>query len=217
LAATVNGEGITLEEYQAELQRYQAALGPNVPVGEEESQQRVLDDLINQVLLTQGASSSGYKVDAATLQERINELEEKAGGEQAFNNWMAANGYTNESFRIALARSMDAAWMRDRILTEIPEVAEQIHARQILLYSSEEANDVLAQLEAGKDFATLAAAYDPITQGDLGWLPRNYLTTPELEQAAFSLQPGEYSQVIETSLGFHIHKCSSVIYKDHEP
>lgn len=204
LAVTVNGDGITLEEYQAELERYQATQELNGSRGDKKDEQRVLDDLINQILLAQGASNSGYKVDAATLHERMNELEGKAGGEQAFNNWMAANGYDLESFEKALARSMAAAWMRDQILSEVPKAAEQTHARQILLYSSEEANDVLAQLEAGKDFATLAAAYDPITQGDLGWFPRNYLTTPELEQAAFSLQPGEYSQVIETSLGYHI-------------
>ena len=31
-----------------------------------------------------------------------------------------------------------------------------------------------------------------------------YLTQPELEQAAFQLAAGEYSDIIETRLGFHI-------------
>ena len=204
LAATVNGEGIILDEYQAELARYQATQELNGSSGGKERERRVLDDLINQILLAQGALKSGFVVEVGTLQGRLDELEEKVGGEQAFNEWMVVNGYDVESFEKTLARSIAAAWMRDRILAEVPEVAEQLHVRQILLYNSEEANEVLAQLESGKDFASLAAAYDPITLGDLGWFPRGYLTTPELEQAAFSLQPDEYSQVIETSLGFHI-------------
>jgi parvulin-like peptidyl-prolyl isomerase len=204
LAAIVNGEGITLEEYKAELARFNASQEGNSSNGGEESEQRVLDDLINQILLAQGALKSGFVVEVGSLRGRLDELEKKAGGEQAFNEWMELNGYGVESFEKALARSIAAAWMRDQILTEVPEVAEQLHVRQILLYNSDDANEVLAQLEAGKDFASLAAAYDPITLGDLGWFPRGYLTTPELEQAAFSLQPDEYSQVIETSLGFHI-------------
>jgi parvulin-like peptidyl-prolyl isomerase len=73
-----------------------------------------------------------------------------------------------------------------------------------LLYNSDEATNVYAQLQSGADFATLAAQYDPLAAGSLGWFPRGYLTVPELDDPIFSLQPGEYSNVIETALGFHI-------------
>jgi hypothetical protein len=73
-----------------------------------------------------------------------------------------------------------------------------------LLYNLEQANEALAEIESGRDFATVAASYDPVTQGDLGWFPRNFLPHPSIEEAAFNLQPGEHSQVIETSVGFHI-------------
>jgi peptidyl-prolyl cis-trans isomerase C len=49
----------------------------------------------------------------------------------------------------------------------------------------------------------LAAEYDPATGGDLGWFPRGYLTDAQLEEAAFSLQPGEFSQIVETPIGFY--------------
>jgi peptidyl-prolyl cis-trans isomerase C len=63
---------------------------------------------------------------------------------------------------------------------------------------------VYGQLQNGADFAELAANYDPVAKGDLGWFPRGYLSEPALEEAAFSLQPGQYSNVIQTRLGYHI-------------
>ncbi len=71
LAASVNGEGITLAEFQAELSRYQAAASSGTSTPQPAAQpaagdkQRVLDDLIDQVLLAQGAAQQGYKADDA--------------------------------------------------------------------------------------------------------------------------------------------------------
>jgi parvulin-like peptidyl-prolyl isomerase len=204
LAATVNGEAITLEEFQAELARFQAA-GPGEEAASEiEAQEKVLDDLINQMLLAQAARENGFGMGETQLGERIGQLIEKAGGEANFREWLAEQSYSEESFRNALLRSVEAAWMRDQILSKVPETAEQVHTRQILLYNSDQAQEVLVQLEAGNDFATLAATYNPTTVGDLGWFPRGYLAVPGLEEAAFSLEPGEFSDIIESDLGYHI-------------
>jgi peptidyl-prolyl cis-trans isomerase C len=201
LAATVNGEAISLAEYQAELKRYQSALGTELATDDE---QRVLNELIDQLLLAQGAAQAGYLADDKAVQERIDGLATRLGGEQALIDWMAANGYDETSFRQSLARSMAAAWMRDQIAAGVPQAVEQVHARQILLYNSEEADRVLAQLRSGTDFADLAAQYDPSAGGDLGWFPKGYLLDPKLDEAAFSLQPGEFSEVIQTAAGYHI-------------
>jgi len=79
-----------------------------------------------------------------------------------------------------------------------------VHARQILTRTAEEANQALAKLQAGQDFDTLAKEADPIAHGELGWLPRGFLFFPELEEAAFKLEPGQYSSVIQTPSGYHI-------------
>jgi peptidyl-prolyl cis-trans isomerase C len=201
LAATINGETISLAEYQAELKRYQAAVGMELATDDE---QRVLNELIDQLLLAQGAAQAGYLADNQAVQERIRGLATRLGGEQALIDWMAANGYDETSFRQSLARSMAAAWMRDQIAAGVPQAVEQVHARQILLYNSEGADRVLAQLRSGTDFADLVAQYDPSAGGDLGWFPRGYLLDPKLDEAAFSLQPGEFSDVIQTAAGYHI-------------
>lgn len=205
LAATINGEGITAAEFEAELARFQSAqtaLGNNVSL--EEATQRVMGDLIDQLLLAQGAQAEGFGVEDAMLQNRIARLSEQAGGADKLAAWEAQHGFTDESFRLALRRQIAAAWMRDKIIAGVPNTAEQVHVRQILFYNADAAQKVLDQLKSGADFNTLAAQYDPATQGELGWFPRGYLLQPQIEAAAFALQPGQTSDVIQTTLGYHI-------------
>jgi parvulin-like peptidyl-prolyl isomerase len=94
--------------------------------------------------------------------------------------------------------------MRDKILAEVPSTAEQVHVQQILLYNQDTAQSFLTQLNGGADFDELALRADPLTRGDLGWVPRGYLLEPQIEDAAFSLTVGQYSEVTATDVGFHI-------------
>lgn len=206
LALKVNGEGVPLAEFQAGMAQIAAAvqtLGETLTP--EEERRRVLDDLIDTTLLAQAARAGGYQVDEAVLQARIQEIITAQGGEAAFAAWQAQMGYTPESFRSALRRGLEAAWQRDQIIHSVPTAAEQVHARQILVLTEEAARQVKQQLsQAGANFATLAFGYDLSTGGDLGWFPRGYLTQPAVEEAAFSLQPGEISDIIQTDFGYHI-------------
>jgi parvulin-like peptidyl-prolyl isomerase len=201
LAARVNGQGITMAEYQAELAVYRAASGAEVS---ETEAQRVLEDLIDQTLLAQSAVEGGFSTDDVAVDAEIQALADSLGGDAPLAQWVEEHGYTQPTFRKALGRSMAAAWMRDQIVAATPKVVEQVHAREILLYRADDADAVYSQLQAGDDFGNLANQYDPVTGGDLGWFPRGYLLDKSLEEAAFNLQPGQYSQVIQTPAGFHI-------------
>lgn len=204
-AATVNGEIIPLAEFDAELARYQEAQTTlDNTVADETARETVLNDLIDQTLLAQGAHEAGYMLTDAELDARIADLAADIGGEAALSTWQTSHGYTSDSFRSSLKHAAEAAWMRDSILANLSGTAEQVHAQQILLYNRETAEDVQAQLETGADFGNLASAYDPKTNGDLGWFPRGYLLEPAIEEAAFSLNVGDVSEIIETEVGFHI-------------
>jgi peptidyl-prolyl cis-trans isomerase SurA len=65
---------------------------------------------------------------------------------------------------------------------------------------------------AGEDFSLLAKTYsqDPGASeggGDLGWFVKGAMVA-EFESAAFALQPGQISAIVETQYGFHIIKCT---------
>ena len=207
LAATVNGEYLTRADFEEELARYQSAqkaLGKTV--SDKDARQFVLDDMIAQMLMAQEAHKEGFELDEAGLQSRLDALTGKAGGADALAKWEADHGYSADSFRDSLKRAAEAAWMRDKIIADVPAEAEQVHIQQILTYNEADARQALDSLNGGKDFGELASEIDPLTRGDLGWIPRGYLLDKDLDAAAFSLEVGGVSEIISTPAGFHIIK-----------
>jgi peptidyl-prolyl cis-trans isomerase D len=71
------------------------------------------------------------------------------------------------------------------------------------------ASDVLKQIKGGADFAELAKKNSEDTTaskgGELGWLVRGQ-TVKEFEDTAFSMKPGQVSDLVKTVYGIHILK-----------
>lgn len=76
----------------------------------------------------------------------------------------------------------------------------------------DKASDILRRIKAGEDFCLLAGAYSKDGSkdkcGDLGCQTRETFVT-EFSAAAFKLQPGEISDIVETQFGYHIIKMES--------
>ena len=100
------------------------------------------------------------------------------------------------------------------------EVKEQVKVRHILIAvpsgadpkidaaAKAKAEDILKQIKSGGNFADLAAknSDDPgskVQGGELGFLDRGK-TVPEFDKAAFTLAPGQTSELVKTQFGYHI-------------
>ncbi len=75
------------------------------------------------------------------------------------------------------------------------------------------AERVRERVLAGEDFAEIARelSADPSARkgGDLGYFKRGQLA-PQFEEAVFSLEPGEVSEVVQTRFGFHVIKLTDM-------
>ena len=100
------------------------------------------------------------------------------------------------------------------------QVKEQVKVRHILIAvpagadaktdaaGKAKAEDILKQIKAGGNFADLASknSDDPGSKtqgGELGWLDRGK-TVPEFDKVAFTLAPGQTSDLVKTQFGYHI-------------
>jgi len=97
----------------------------------------------------------------------------------------------------------------DKEVAAIPP-QDEVHARHILVKTEDEAKAVIAELDAGKDFAELAKekSTDPNKSegGDLGFFGKGRMVK-EFEDAAFALPVGTYTKVpVKTQFGFHVIK-----------
>jgi len=111
-------------------------------------------------------------------------------------------------FRRLFESDLYSTKLQDALAEEVSLTAEQVHVRHILVATEDEAKTVVERLQAGEDFAALAKELSQDTGtsedgGDLGWFPRGQMVT-EFEDAAFALEPGQTSDPVQTSYGYHI-------------
>lgn len=206
---SVNGVEISSDAFSRELARWNAGraalgMGETGPV----DKQHILDEMVNNELERQLAARQGVVVPDADVDTQINQAVQEFGQDYV-NSWVTSNFYTMDEFREFVRMDLLTRKLEQPIIDAVPTSAPQVHARHILVNSQPQAEEVLTRLQAGEDFATLAAQYsvDATTRdngGDLGWFPRGALLVPQVEDAAFSLQPGQTSGVILSELGYHI-------------
>lgn len=91
---------------------------------------------------------------------------------------------------------------------------ERRRARHILVADEKTANEVLAKLKAGGDFAALAKEYSTDTVsaakgGDLGFATRNTFVAP-FADAVFGMKVGETRGPVKTQYGYHIIQLEGI-------
>lgn len=186
--AIVNGEAIT----RADLFTYSGMdEDPGAAGGD-----GTLEELISLELLRQEAVNRGLDSDAET--RRILRMVE--------TNLLAS--------RLMEQITGELEITRDDLEAEYERQIEQMRgteyrARHILLEEAEQARELLAELEAGADFAALAESHsiDPGSAargGELGWFAPEQMV-PAFSEATAALEPGETTaEPVESRFGWHI-------------
>lgn len=222
VVATVNGDPVTLGEFQERFSR--AGFKP-----EREADPAVMEEFLNRLLerkmLLREAQRRRIKVNLPDINQRIDTLGKANGRDVAvllagqgidFEKWKS-DIWEDLMIERLLARDVDrqvsvSAAEVKRYYEANPhefDRPEQVRARQIVVAAEEEAHGVLARVNAkGADFAVVAreksTAPEAENGGDLGWFARGDM--PAEFNAVFALAKGGMSGIVKSPYGFHIFK-----------
>jgi parvulin-like peptidyl-prolyl isomerase len=188
----------------------------------------ILKQMINSELLFQQAKKEKVKISKNDINSEIDKIKENFSSPEEFDNALKANNITLNQLQDEVKRQLMINFVLGEAKNKINITDEEsldyfnknkdiffepekVHALHILVETEEEANNILNKLKEGIiDFAELAKekSIDPSAQngGDLGFFARGQMVK-EFEDAAFSLKPGEISDVVKTEFGYHIIKC----------
>lgn len=137
---------------------------------------------------------------------------------EAFKNELA--GYRDELAKPYLIdasvddRLAEEAYERMKEDVEVSHILVGLRARTLedKAEAKKKAESILERIKAGEDFGALAEEYSEDgsrqNKGYLGFI-RGGRTVYPFEKAAFALQPGEVSDVVESQFGYHLIKVHS--------
>lgn len=222
--ATVDGKEIDHKRYQQTLNRMFSQEKERIKPDKAMTYQTIaLEQTIDFTLMLNEAKKkfrvSGGEVSQAIEQiMQANKIPSKRSLEDALRNM----GQDLSDFKKTIKEEILIAKMMNKIKSEVtvtPDDLREVKASHILIIpkardeksefeAKTKAEGLLARIKKGENFASLAIRYseDPGSAkkgGDLGFFTTGMMVT-EFEKAAFSLKPGQVSEVVKSPFGYHI-------------
>ncbi len=217
--ATVNGAPISQEEldmnYKQFLQLYEFyGIDTTTDDVKLEARNSMLDSMITQELLIQEAAKREITVSDEEVETYITDMvNSQYGGSQAdLETAVEQAGMTMEYYKETQKEELTLQKLTNDLVNN-PEVVDVVKARHILVETEQEALDIIAQLDAGEDFAALAQKHSldgsAADGGNLGYFATNGVTTSkmvnEFTAGAVALEIGQYSpEPVKSQFGYHI-------------
>jgi peptidyl-prolyl cis-trans isomerase C len=191
VVATVNGQTISSETFNVFVRAVTGKPDAEVPA---EQKAQMLDQLINMTLAAQAGEKEGLQ-NSADVKARLALLNTQLLAEAATEKYMKAHPVSESEVKA----EYDA---------QVAHMPMEYKARHILVDTKEKAEAIIKQLEAGADFAKLAAqdSKDPSGKngGDLGWFNPQSMVKPFADAVA-ALKKGETTkQPVQTQYGWHV-------------
>lgn len=207
-AAKVGSSFITYSEYLNRVDVLKAYYKDfkNVDFSTKEGQNQLrevksttLDQMIEESVIQKEAAKFNVSISQSDFDASFKDLVDSNGGEAKIKENL--NKYYN-------GMSMDEFKSQYRLKMLRAKLADKIGQDESLSQDAKKsAEDVLAQIKKGGDFAALAKKYSQDTSaangGDLGFFGKGKMV-PEFEKAAFALKKGTVSDLVKTVYGYHI-------------
>jgi peptidyl-prolyl cis-trans isomerase C len=221
VVATVNGDPITLAEFQERFGR----TGIKPEQGAElEIKVEFLNRLIERKMMLVEAQRKRIKVGLPEINKKMEALRAEYGKD--IKDLLASQGVDFEKWKSdiwedIMIERLIASEVNRRVSVAPSDVRryyqansqefekpEQVRVRQIVVVTEEEARNVEELLRAGNDFAALAreksTAPEAERGGDLGYFAMGEM--PAEFNVVFGLPKGGISGVVKSPYGFHIFK-----------
>jgi peptidyl-prolyl cis-trans isomerase C len=232
-AARVNGTVIEQAEVDAIVQQMASSGPPLTDAQRRQTQQEVLQVLIDDLLFQQFLHEKTSRLEPADLNRQIAELEadlKKHG--KTLAEFCKESNQTEQQLRLSIADMMrwgnyakshltEAELQRcysenrdyfDRVVVRVSHIVHRVPASAPEGERQKERaflQGLRQQIVSGQiDFAMAAKKYSQCESapkgGDLGSFPRKGVVEEPFARAAFALKPGEISDVVQTSYGLHL-------------
>jgi foldase protein PrsA len=229
--AVVNGRTVTQDDLNTRVKIFELFF--KQPMTDTASKQQVLDQMVRDRLIRDQATQAGVTVTdeqvEAEMGRFLGALENQYAGRDEVNKRLGELGLTNDQIATFLKDFLIGQGMVEKKKAEVQVTDDELRAfyeaKKDTLYTYTEdvtraahilvpldqpdkAEEIAAKAESGGDFAELAKLYsvDPGTAklgGDLGYFTRTDMVE-EFAEAAFSIEPGETSDPVQTEFGWHI-------------
>lgn len=232
--ATVGKVKISWEEYRARLSQYADQLS-GLPAEQVLSYKfQILNSMIEANLLMQAAKKEKISVEvtAEDITAFIEDIKKNYNmTDQQINEVLSSQGMTMEQWRQEIIDGLKDQKTVEALMKkitgeititdeDIKKSYEQVKVSTIYVAKGKDAEaskgkaeEALSKLQAGEDFVAVSKQYSEATNaaegGDLGFINREYFDSETgLTEAAFSLEVGQTSELVETNAGYHIIKVT---------
>jgi foldase protein PrsA len=182
-----------------------------------------LDEMVDELLLRQAVARAKIAVSPAEVDKRFAKVRAQFSDPKIFEAELTSAGSSVEKLKTDLREQLE----REKLLSTEKKLAisedelkkafaahkselgrpEAIHLRHILVGRQDEADKIVADVKAGKDFVAIArekslAPTGKVNGGDYGFVSKGMLP-PEIEQIAFSMKADDL-RVLPSAKGFHV-------------
>lgn len=164
-----------------------------------------MERLVEDALVSNEAVGLKVSLSSKDLDSKFDDLVKSNGGTTSFTSVLkqyyklTPNEFKEEIYRPRILEQM----LSDKYASD-----ESVNAD-----AKQKAEDILAKIKGGADFAATAKQYSQDTSasngGDLGFFGKGKMV-PEFEKAAFALKVGQVSDVVKTVYGYHIIKVTDI-------